>query len=77
MQKIRFVNSLAVLMGCFGIVLSAAHAAPRTSVDLSSGWQFRQRMTATATPAEWRPATVPGHGVDAPVIHVSRWEARG
>jgi beta-mannosidase len=47
-------------MGCLGIVLSAAHAAPRTSVDLSSGWQFRQRMPATATPAEWRPATVPG-----------------
>ena len=60
MQRIRFVRPLAVLMGCLGIVLSAAHAAPRTSVDLSSGWQFRQRMPATATPAEWRPATVPG-----------------
>jgi beta-mannosidase len=60
MQRIRFVRSLAVLMGCLGIVLSAVHAAPRTSVDLNSGWQFRQRLPATATPAEWRPATVPG-----------------
>ncbi len=60
MQRIRFVRPLAVLMGCLGIVLSAAHAAPRASVDLSSAWQFRQRMPATATPAEWRPATVPG-----------------
>jgi beta-mannosidase len=60
MQTHRFIRSLAGLMGCFGIVLSAAHSAPRTSVDLGSNWQFRQRVTATAAPAEWRPATVPG-----------------
>ncbi len=65
MQKFRLVRPLAVVMAVFGIVLSAASAAPhasdaRTSLDLNSGWQFRQRMPATATPAEWRPATVPG-----------------
>jgi beta-mannosidase len=60
MQKFRFFRPLPILMAFLGIVLSSAFAAPRTSVDLSSGWQFRQRMPATATPAEWRPATVPG-----------------
>jgi len=60
MQRIRFFRPLAMVMGCLGIVLSTAQAAPRTSLDLNSGWQFRQRMPATATPAEWRPATIPG-----------------
>ena len=60
MQRIRFFRPLAMVMGCLGIVLSTAQAATRTSLDLNSGWQFRQRMAATATPAEWRPATVPG-----------------
>ena len=60
MQRIRFFRPLAMVMGCLGIVLSTAQAATRTSLDLNSGWQFRQRMPATATPAEWRPATVPG-----------------
>jgi beta-mannosidase len=60
MQRIRFFRPLAMVMGCLGIVLSTAQAAPRTSLDLNSDWQFRQRMPATATPAEWRPATVPG-----------------
>jgi len=60
MQKTRLVRPLAVVMAIFGIVLSTAFASPRSSVDLNGGWRFRQRMPATATPAEWRPATVPG-----------------
>src|ERR1700751_674710 len=60
MQRIRFFRPLAMVMGCLGIVLSSAQAAPRSSLDLNSEWQFRQRMPATSTPAEWRPATVPG-----------------
>jgi hypothetical protein len=47
MQRIRFVRSLALVIALFGIVLSAAFAAPRASVDLNTGWQFRQRMPST------------------------------
>jgi beta-mannosidase len=60
MQKFRLVRPLAIVVAIFVIVLTAASASARSSVDLNSGWQFRQRMPRTATPAEWRPATVPG-----------------
>jgi beta-mannosidase len=60
MHRFRFLRSLILSFAVLGIVLSVAHAAPRTSVELNTGWQFRQRATEGAAPAEWRPATVPG-----------------
>ncbi len=65
MSSLRFVRLLFVL-ALAGIVLNVAHAAPRTSTELNTGWQFRQRLAEGAAAAsassagDWRPATVPG-----------------
>jgi beta-mannosidase len=60
MRATRLLRLLIYILGTIGFLHSPAQAAPRTSMELNSGWQFRQRVTAGTTPTEWHPATVPG-----------------
>ena len=64
MRAIRLLRSTVCFMVCvvglIGFVESPAKAATRSSTQLNSGWQFRQRAPEGAAPTEWRPATVPG-----------------
>ncbi len=60
MRATRFVRTMVCILGIIGFLHSPAEAAPRSSMELNSGWQFRQRAASGAASAEWRPATVPG-----------------
>jgi beta-mannosidase len=43
------------------VASGVAGAAPRQVIPLNDAWEFRQQMPAdSSTPAEWRPAKVPG-----------------
>src|SRR5277367_731621 len=51
--------SLLAIVACVPICL--AQNAPKSSIPLNHGWEFRQRVTGESNPAaQWRPATVPG-----------------
>src|ERR1700732_4225460 len=60
MHRLRLLPSLILVFALLGIVLSVAHAAPRTIVELNTGWQFRLRAPEGSAQPEWREATVPG-----------------
>jgi len=46
---------------CMGFLGAASiQAQQRHSIDLNSGWEFRQLAPNATTPAEWHPAKVPG-----------------
>ena len=69
MRIARLFRSMVCILGIIGFLHSPAEAAPRSSTELNTGWQFRQRVPSGSAPtgsapstgkAEWRPATVPG-----------------
>ncbi|HMD21323.1 MAG TPA: glycoside hydrolase family 2 protein [Alloacidobacterium sp.] len=57
----RVSRSVLLLLICLGFSgAESVLAQQRHSVDLNSGWEFRQLAPDATTPVEWHPAKVPG-----------------
>src|SRR5271169_5248361 len=57
----RVSRSVLLLLICLGFSgAESVLAQQRHSVDLNSGWEFRQLAPDATTPTQWYPAKVPG-----------------